>query len=379
MDDNNISIWRCFASLRDPRQSRRAKKHPLLDIVAIALCAVIAGAEDWPQVVAFARQRREWLQTFLSLPNGIPSRSTFERVFAALSPYGLQSCLRRWLYACGKHLGLEQIAIDGKTLRASGSDSKELGVLHLVSAWATQAQLSLGQVAVAGKSNEITAIPVLLRLLNVKGALVTIDAMGCQKDVARDIVDAGGDYVLTVKENQPGLYDDILKSFNKAQDNDFQGYDWDSYQTEERGHGRHEKRSYTVLYNLDGIDDRDLWKNLTVIGMCYSERTVGEKTTEELRLFIGSRHASAKVYGAALRGHWGIENNQHWQLDVTFAEDQSRIQQRNAAQNMALLRKWALSLLKQHPDKHSIAVKRFHAALNPDYLQEILDAGKAKI
>jgi predicted transposase YbfD/YdcC len=377
MDDNNISIWRCFATLRDPRRSRRAKKHPLLDIIAIALCAVIAGAEDWPQVVAFARQRRQWLQTFLSLPNGVPSRSTFERVFAALSPSGLQSCLRRWLHACGKHLGLEQIAIDGKTLRASGNDSKDLAALHLVSAWATQAQLSLGQVAVAGKSNEITAIPVLLRLLNVKGALVTIDAMGCQKDVARDIVDAGGDYVLTVKENQPGLYDDILKSFNEAQDNDFEGYDWDSYQTQERGHGRHERRSYTVLYDLDGIEDRALWKELKVIGMCYSERTVGEKTTEELRLFIGSRRASAKVYGGALRGHWGIENNQHWQLDVTFGEDQSRIQERNAAQNMALLRKWALSLLKQHPDKHSIAVKRFHAALNPEYLQEILDAGKA--
>jgi predicted transposase YbfD/YdcC len=378
MDDNNMSIWRCFATLGDPRRSRRAKKHPLLDIVAIALCAVIAGAEDWPQVVAFGVQRRHWLQTFLSLPNGIPSRSTFERVFAALSPYGLQSCLRRWLYACGKHLGLEQIALDGKTLRASGNDGKDLAALHLVSAWATQAHLSLGQVAVDSKSNEITAIPLLLRLLNVKGALVTIDAMGTQKEIAQEIVDAGGDYVLTVKENQPGLYDDILESFNKAQDKDFEGYDWDSYETQERGHGRHEKRSYIVLYNLEGIADRALWKELKVIGMCYSERTVGAKTSDELRLFIGSRRASAEVYGGALRGHWRIENNQHWQLDVTFGEDQSRIQERNAAQNMALLRKWALSLLQQHPDQHSIAVKRFKAALNPDYLQEILDAGKAK-
>jgi predicted transposase YbfD/YdcC len=374
MAEDTASIWSCFSSLRDPRCSPREKKHLLLDIVAIALCGVIAGAEDWPQVVAFGVQRREWLQTFLSLPNGIPSRSTFERVFAALSPYGLQSCLRRWLHGCGKHLGLGHIAIDGKTLRASGNAEEGLGALHLVSAWATQAQLSLGQVAVAGKSNEITAIPLLLRLLNLKGALVTIDAMGCQKDIAQGIVDGGGDYVLTVKENQSGLYYDILASLNKAQEEGFEGYDWDSHETEERGHGRYEKRQYIVLYDLEGLEGRALWKGLKAIGMCYSERAVGGKTSEELRLFIGSRRASAKVYGGALRGHWGIENHLHWQLDVTFGEDGSRIQQRQAAQNMALLRKWALSLLKRHPDEHSIAVKRFNAALNPSYLQEILDA-----
>lgn len=374
MDDSTLSIWRCFANLRDPRRSRRAKKHLLLDIVAIALCAVIAGAEDWPQVVAFGVQRREWLQTFLSLPNGIPSRSTFERVFAALSPSGLQSCLRCWLHSCGKLLGLDHVAIDGKTLRASGNDSKDLGALHLVSAWASKAHLSLGQVAVDCKSNEITAIPLLLRLLDVKGALVTIDAMGCQKDIAAQIVDAGGDYVLTVKENQKGLYEDIMASFAQAAETGFQGYDWDSFQTEERGHGRYETRLYRVMYNLEGITDRALWKNLTAIGTCFCTRQVGDKESWELRLFIGSRRASAKQYGGALRGHWSIENNQHWQLDVTFGEDHSRIQQRNSAQNMALLRKWALSLLKQHPDKHSIAVKRFKAALGTDYLEEILDA-----
>ena len=374
MDDTGISIWRCFSTLRDPRRSRREKKHLLLDIIAIALCAVIAGAQDWPRVVAFGVRRRDWLRTFLALPNGIPSRSTFERVFAALSPHGLQSCLLRWLAGCGERLGLEHIAIDGKTLRHSGSRHDGLAALHLVSAWATQAHLSLAQVAVDTKSNEITALPVLLQLLGLKGALVTIDAMGCQKDIAKQVVQAGGDYVLTVKANQKGLYEDILDSFAQAQEKDFEGYSWDSYETQERGHGRHEKRLYTLLYDLDGIQDRDKWEQLTVIGMCYSERTVGEETADELRLFIGSRRAGAKVYGQALRGHWGIENNLHWQLDVTFGEDASCIRDRDIAQNMALLRKWALSLLRGHPDKASIAVKQFNAALDPDYLQQILDS-----
>lgn len=205
----NVSIWSCFSSLRDPRNSPREKKHLLLDIVAISLCAVIAGAKDWPQIVTFGQQRQDWLRTFLSLPGGIPSRSTFERVFAALSPSGLRHCLYRWLHACNEQLGIEHVALDGKSLRGSDND---LGMLHLVSAWASEAQLSLGQVAVEDKSNEIVAIPRLLRLLDLKGALVTIDAMGCQKAIAKQIVEQGGDYVLTVKNNQPRLHDDVEQS-----------------------------------------------------------------------------------------------------------------------------------------------------------------------
>jgi predicted transposase YbfD/YdcC len=270
-----------------------------------------------------------------------------------LSPHGLQSCLLRWLQGCGQQLGLGHIAIDGKTLRHSGDCRNRLGALHLVSAWASQAHLSLGQVAVDCKSNEITAIPLLLQLLDLKGALVTIDAMGCQKKIAEQITQAGGDYVLTVKENQGNLFADILSCFGQAIESDFREVQSDRYETEDRGHGRHERRCYEVIYEPPGI--RDL------------------QTTSEDRYFIGSRRASAQVYGGALRGHWGIENNLHWQLDVTFGEDRSRIQQRNSAQNLALMRKWALSLLKRHPDKHSIAVKRFNAALDVDYLQQILD------
>ena len=330
------------------------------------------GAADWDQIADFGVQRHAWLATFLTLPHGIPSSSTFERVFAGLSPAGLQSCLLRWLHGCAGPLDLGHIAIDGKTLRGSGGQG--LGALHLVSAWATAAQLSLGQVAVDTKSNEITAIPLLLRLLDLRGALVTIDAMGCQKQIAQDIVAGGGDYVLPVKDNQKGLADDLLATFLAAAAADFAGYEHDVYETEERGHGRTEKRSYTVLYDLSGIRDRDAWAKLTVLGMCCHERTVAGKTTEETGFFIGSRRVGAQVYGRALRGHWGIENNLHWQLDVTFGEDGSRVRERNTAQNLALLRKWALGLLRHHPDKRSIARKQYQAALNPDFLQEILDS-----
>jgi predicted transposase YbfD/YdcC len=369
---NAVSIWRCFSGLRDPRSRNRPKKHLLLDMVAIALCAVIAGANDWQQIAAFGRKRQEWLKTFLALPNGIPAHDTFERLFSKVSPAGLHGCLLRWLNACAGKLGLGHLAIDGKALRHSASPAKGLGALHLVSVWATEANLCLGQLAVDGKSNEITAIPLLLDMLDLKGALLTIDAMGCQKDIAKKVVAGGGDYVLTVKDNQKGLLDDIYASFLAAQEVDFQGFHHDTFRTEDNGHGRTEKRSYTVLYDLEGIGDRHLWEKLTAIGMCYSERTEKGVTSEELRFFIGSRAASAEVYGQALRDHWKTENCQHWVLDVTFREDDSRIQERQRAQAMAFLRRFALGLLKRHPDKASIAVKRFNAALDTDYLEQIL-------
>jgi predicted transposase YbfD/YdcC len=371
------SLLHCFANLRDPRRSCREKKHPLLSIVAIALCAVIADAEDWPQVVAFGQRRRDWLESFLHLPNGIPSRSTFERVFSALAPYALQACLRRWLKDCVGALGIDHIAIDGKALRGSADASKGLGMLYLVSAWASEAKLSLGQVAVEGKSNEITAIPELLDLLDLSGALVTIDAMGCQKDIARKIVQRKGDYALSVKDNQPNLASDILAAMVRAWEVNFAGYEHDVYETSDHGHGRQEIRSYTVLYNPTGIRNQELWEGLTVVGMCRSERTVGTHTSEALHLFIGSRHASAKVYGEALRSHWGIENNLHWQLDVSFSEDDSSISNRTGAENFSLLRKWALALLKRHPSKGSMAVKRYTAALDPDFLFQILRGGES--
>jgi predicted transposase YbfD/YdcC len=365
----DLSIPTFFAKLQDPRRAHR-RLHRLQDILVIALCAVIAGAQDWQQIETFGRKRRDWLEELLELPNGIPSHDTFERVFNRLKPQAFQACFREWVQAVSSTLRIKHVAIDGKTLRGSGS--AKLGPLHLVSAWATAQYLSLGQVAVDAKSNEITAIPALLELLDLNGALVTIDAMGCQKAIARKIVDQGGHYALTVKDNQEHLLEDIQQSFLKALDSDFAGLDHDTYATRERGHGRQEYRCYTVLHSTEGIRHADAWANLTTIGMCYSERTAQGKTTTEVRYFIGDKKASAKYYGSGLRHHWGIENNLHWQLDVNFAEDGNRVTKRNAAENLALLRRLTLSLLKAHPSTDSIARKRFAAALGPGFLEEIL-------
>ncbi len=365
----DLSIPRYFAKLKDPRRRHR-RLHDLQDIIVIALCAVIAGAQDWQQIETFGRKRRAWLARFLALPNGVPSHDTLERVFDRLKPQAFQACFREWVHAISAALPIKHVAIDGKTLRGSGS--AKLGALHLVSAWASAQHLSLGQVAVAAKSNEITAIPALLELLDLKGALVTIDAMGCQKAIAAKILEQGGQYALTVKDNQEHLLDDIQRCFEAAMEDNFAGWEHDLYEQRERGHGRKEYRRYAVLYTTEGIRHREDWAGLTTIGMCYSERTIGGETTEEVRYFIGSKKASAKYYGQGLRNHWAIENNLHWQLDVNFGEDRNRVTKRNAAENLALVRRLTLTLLHAHPVKLSIAKKRFAAALDPDFLDEIL-------
>jgi len=365
----DLSIPHYFRKLKDPRRRHR-RLHRLQDVIVIALCAIIAGAQDWQEIETFGRKRKDWLRGFLPLPHGIPSHDTFERVFDRLRPQAFQACFREWVQAVSAALRIRHVAIDGKTLRGSGS--AKLGPLHLVSAWATAQRLSLGQVAVDAKSNEITAIPALLELLELHGALVTIDAMGCQKEIARTIVERGGHYALTVKDNQEHLLDDIQHTFERAFDTDFAGMDHDTYETRGRGHGRQEYRCYTVLHHTDELRQRDAWAGLTTIGMCVSERTVKGETTTEVRYFIGSKRAGAKYYGTALRNHWGIENSLHWQLDVNFDEDQNRVTKRHAAENLALLRRLTLTLLQAHPAKLSIAKKRFAAALDPSFLEEIL-------
>jgi len=366
-----VSIKKHFVRLKDPRVRRR-RRHRLLDIIVIGICGVIADCDNWQEIEIFAQKRASWFKRFLSLRNGIPSHDTFERVFDRIDPRIFAGCFCSWVQAVSDALGMPQIAIDGKTLRGSWDRSAALGPLHLVSAWATQQQLTLGQVAVEGKSNEITAIPQLLELLDVHGALVTLDAMGCQKEIARKIVDGGGDYVLTVKENQERLLEDIQATVQQALDGDLPAAVVSRHTTSEDGHGRHEERSYVVVHNLEGIRDRALWSELKAVGMCYRERTVAGVTSTEVRYFIGSRRMSAKRYGAALRNHWGIENNLHWQLDVTYAEDGSRLQRRHGAQNFALLRRGAVSLLKQNSCKRSIRGKRKMAALDTAFLEEIL-------
>jgi predicted transposase YbfD/YdcC len=369
------SIKRHFRGLKDPRVTGRSW-HLLIDIVAMAICGVIGNCDDWKDIALFAQQRESWFRRFLRLPGGIPSHHTFERVFARLEARAFGRCCVDWLRAVSDLVGLSHIAIDGKSL--CGSASSKLGPLHLVSAWATQAHLSLGQVAVAGKGNEITAIPQLLELLDLQGALVTIDAIGCQKALAAKIIEKQGDYVLAVKGNQERLLADIQETVEKALEDEFPKHQVAMITTKEEGHGRREERTYTVITNLEHIRDRSAWSGLKVVGMYCRTRIINGEETTEAHYFIGSRRMGARKYAEVLRNHWGIENNLHWQLDISFGEDQSRIQDRNTAENFAVMRKLALGLLKRNPEKLSIARKRKKAALAPDFLAATLTgAGNA--
>jgi predicted transposase YbfD/YdcC len=363
------SIKKHFRRLRDPRVVGRTT-YRLIDLLVMALCGVIANCDDWPDIALFAQQRESWFRRFLRLPDSMPSHDTFERVFAALNPHALQACCLAWLRAVAGLAGLEHIAIDGKSVR--GSAGGELGALHIVSAWATKAHVSLAQVAVDGKGNEITAIPKLLELLDLDGALVTIDAIGCQKSIAKKILDKGGDYVLVVKANQERLLSDIQQTVTKALDGELPAGRVRQSVTSERGHGRTEERRCVIIEDVREIRDRMAWPKLRVVGMCCRERTIKGEQTTEVCYFIGSRRMAARRYAAALRGHWGIENNLHWQLDVSFHEDASRVENRHGAENLSLFRKLALSLLKQNSRKESMARKRKAAAVDPGYLAEII-------
>ncbi len=363
------SIKKHFRGLKDPRVKGRSW-HLLIDIVTLAICGVIGNCDDWQDIVLFAKERESWFRRFLKLPNGIPSHHTFERVFARLDARAFSCCCVDWLRAVSELVGLSHIAIDGKSL--CGSASSSLRPLHLVSAWATQAHLSLGQVAVEGKGNEITAIPQLLEMLDLHGALVTIDAIGCQKAIAAKIIEKKGDYVLAVKGNQERLLTDIQKTVNKALDDEIPKHQVRTLTTEEEGHGRREVRTYMVISTLEDIRDRLAWPGLKTVGMCCRTRIINGEETTEAHYFIGSRRMGIHRYAEVLRDHWGIENNLHWQLDVSFGEDRSRIQDRNAAANFAVLRKLALGLLRRNPEKMSVARKRKKAALDTDFLAATL-------
>jgi predicted transposase YbfD/YdcC len=366
------TIQHHFRKIKDPRINRH-KQHQLLDIIVISLCAVLCGAKDWQQIEAFGKERLHWLRRFAKLANGIPSHDTFERVFDRIDPQAFHVAFQNWVAALAETLKIKHIAIDGKSL--CGSASSKLGPLHLVSAYASEQHLVLAQVATAAKSNEITAIPDLLELLELHGALVTIDAMGCHKTIASKILERGGHYVLTVKDNQPTLLEDIQQAVGLALEDAGDPASHQHYSTEDRGHGRVEKRHYTLVTDLGGIRQKDQWPELCVIGMCVRERQVGqEEPSLEASYFIGSKVLSVKTYAKALRNHWSIENNLHWQLDVSFAEDKNRVTKRHGAENLALLRRLALMMLKRHPSKQSIACKQWHAALNPQFLEEVLIA-----
>lgn len=351
MSDLSLTtIHQHFADLDDPRVER-TKQHQLLDIITIALCAVLCGAESWAECEAFGEAKLPWLRTFLPLPNGIPSHDTFGRVFAALDPVQFQQGFLTWVQASLARLdGLhDHIALDGKTLRRSHDRSAGKAALHLVSAWASANRLVLAQTAVDAKSNEITALPVLIRLLDLRGCIVTIDAMGCQTEIARAIVDQGGAYVLALKGNQSTLHQDVADLFVQAQATAFTDVRHDTFTTLEKGHGRIEERRWWTINDpayLAYLNPTGAWSHLASVAMVTAERTIGTTVTSETRYFIASV-TEAKAIGQAVRCHWGIENSVHWVLDVAFREDECRVREGHSAQNFAIIRHIALNLLRQ--------------------------------
>jgi predicted transposase YbfD/YdcC len=370
------SLKHHFAGLIDPR-GERSRLHELLDVVGIALCAVIAGAESWPAIEAYGHAKRDWLAHHFRLTNGIPSHDTFRRVFCLLDPEAFQRSFADWIAAlAGAGVGIRRtIPIDGKTVRRSGRRKSGLAPLHLVSAWAGANHVSLAQVAVDDKSNEITAIPRLLELLDLSGALVTIDAMGCQKEIAAKIVAGGGDDILAVKDNQPHLHQDIDDRFMAAMEDDFAGLEWSVARTEETNRGRKEMRECHVIIHPEGLRDAGLWKGLAAICMLMSRRVVNGIESVEFRSFIGSFAGTAEEYLGAIRSHWSIENSWHWVLDVVFREDESRHHAGNSCENLALLRKLAISLLKQEKaSKASLKTTRLRCGWDDAYLAEVLAA-----
>lgn len=360
-----------FSSLTDPR--RREVTYPLINVVTIAICAVVCGADDFVSIAEYGRKKRKWLAQFLDLSAGIPSHDRFNAIFAALQPAEFEKCLLSWITALHEISGGQIVAIDGKTLRRSFDAASSKTAIHMVSAWATVNCISLGQVVVDAKSNEITAIPKLLEILAISGCLVTLDALGCQTEIAEKIVVAGADYVLAVKGNQPTLFEGIRNFFIEHLEDDFARTKVSRHESQERGHGRVESRSYYVCPVPNDLPDRERWQGLVAVGITINDTERGAKHSNEVRVYILSKQLSGRKFAEAVRGHWSIENRLHWQLDVTFGEDQSRIRQGHADANFSILRRTALSLLKNnHTSKVGIKNKRLAAGWDDDYLAQVL-------
>ena len=372
------SIGEHFAELTDPRVER-CKVHPLVEIVTIALCGVICGADDWVAIEAFGQEKEAWLRTFLTLPGGIPSHDTFGRVFARLDPDEFRRCFLAWVRAVVGEVGEQVVAVDGKTLRGSHDRAAGKEALHLVSAWATASGLVLAQVATDAKSNEITAIPTLLRLLALEGATVTIDAMGCQTAIAGQLVEQGADYVLTLKDNHPALRDRVRLAFadaRRAAGTSLPVADVAPAVTHDRAHGRAETRRCLAIGEpayLAYVDPERRWPNLRSVVLIESTRRVGGTVTIEDRYYLASLPADAAHLARVIRSHWGIENRLHWVLDVAFHEDRSRVRDGHAPENLAILRHFALNLLRQDRSvRGGTTTKRLRAALNDTYLRSLL-------
>ena len=370
-DELSTQIEQHFASLTDPR--RRKVTHPLINLVTIALCAVIAGADDFVTIAAWGRLKRAWLARSLDMTHGVPSHDRFNAVFKAIKPSAFERRLLSWITSLHEVTAGQLVAIDGKTLRQSFDKADAKSAIHMVSAWATANRISLGQVIVDQESNEITAIPKLLELLDVSGYLVSIDAMGCQAEIAGKIIEGKADYVLAIKGNQPTLHDGIEDFFVDHLGDDFARGKVSRHETKGHGHGRDEHRTNLVCDVPEGLPDRGRWTGLKRIGVAISETVRGGRTCDVVRYYILSKKLSARSFGAAVRGHWGIENSCHWQFHVSFGEDRSRIRKGHADANPGMLRRMALSLLKNEKSQRvGVRTKRLTAGWNDDYLEQVL-------
>jgi predicted transposase YbfD/YdcC len=363
-----------FAALSDPRSAPAPnQRHALIDILVIAVCAVICGADGWEDIEEYGKAQAEWLAQVLDLPHGIPGHDTFRRVLSRLDPEELTECFIAWTGALSDLCGGDIVAIDGKTLRHSFDRAASKTAIHMVSAWANANRLVLGQVKVDDKSNEITAIPKLIKMLDVAGATVTIDAMGCQKEIAKVITDQEADYVLALKENHPTLYDDVTLFFEDGKATDFAEIDHEYHETVDGDHGRIETRRYWITSDIEWLGAKASWANLQSIGMVESCREMGDKVEIETRYFLTSVPCDGVRFAQAVRQHWGIENSLHWVLDVSFAEDACRIRKDKGAQTFSVLRHIALNLLRRESShKRGIKARRKRAGWDRGYLLRVL-------
>jgi len=369
-------ITSVFADVPDPRRETANKLHHLADILAIATCAVIGGAESWEAIAEYGRTKQGFFRRFLRLDHGIPSPDTFERVFAKLAPVAFAQAFGRWMAAACQATGLIPVAIDGKSARAARRDTAT-GCLHVVTAWAAENRLMLGAASVPDGSNEVATIPVLLRTLDLAGAIVTIDAAGCQVENARIIRKQEGHYLLTVKDNQPTLRAAVEAVFERACEADFVGVRSDGHETIEDGHGRHEERYVTVVYRPSGLPPD--WPDVAAVVQVNREREVGGERAVTSHYYLTSHDGTAADFGGWVRGHWGIENGLHWVLDVVFREDRSRIRAENAGANLATIRRVAASLLRRAPGNGSGVTKRLKAGWDDNYMLQVLQGIKAPI
>jgi predicted transposase YbfD/YdcC len=351
-----------------------------VSIITIAILATIAGANDLVAIETYGKAKKAWLETFLALPNGIPSHDTFGRVLGMLEPQALENSFLSWISSISEKLGIELIHIDGKSANGSYDREKKLKAFHSVSAWSSEHGLSLAQQKVDRKSNEITAVPLILKLLNLKGTVTTLDAMGTQVEIAQQIRAAGGDYVLALKGNQGKLAKEVESFFDQAQAQNWEGVVYSYHETVESGHHRIDTRQvWTIpVSELPPLHRQKQWHDLSTVVMVKSQRQLWNKTTTAVRFYISSLESEAKRHNRIIRSHWGIENSLHWVLDVTFQEDASRIRQGYAAQNLCLLRRLSINLLKREPSRHSIKQKRYKAAMENDFLLQILAASAAE-